>query len=117
MILNKLSQNIGKGKISPNSSIILDYLDTQAKTRTEQGGKQTQKEKNTWQSHFRTLREYPLNKISANWIQQCIKNDNPYVYKAFITGTEVEFDIRKSINVVPSMNRLKDKNQMIVSRN
>ena len=58
-----------------------------------------------------------LNKISANWIQQCIKSDNPYVYKAFITGTEVEFDVRKSINVVPSMNRLKDKNQMIVSRN
>lgn len=47
LILNKLSQNIGKGKISPNSSIRLDYLDTQAKTRTEQGKKQTQKEKNT----------------------------------------------------------------------
>ena len=80
-----------------------------SKNKNRRGVKQTQKEKNTLQTHFRTLHEYPLNKISANWIQQCIKNDNPYVYKAFITGTEVEFDVRKSINVVPSMNRLKDK--------
>ena len=50
-----------------------------------------------------------LNKILANRIQQHIKR-----MKGFIPGMQGFFDIRKSINVMHRINKLKEKNHMII---
>ena len=61
-----------------------------------------------------------LNKILANRIQQHIEriihNDQGDHYLLIITpGMQGFFNIRKSINVIHHINKLKDKNHMIIS--
>ena len=53
-----------------------------------------------------------LNKILANRIQQHIKNHDQV---GFIPGIQRFFHICKSINVIHHINKLKDKNNMIIS--
>jgi hypothetical protein len=56
-----------------------------------------------------------LNKILAKRIQEHIKTKIHHVQVGFISRMQGWFNIWKSINVIHYINKLKDKNHMIIS--
>ena len=108
-ILLKLFQNIAEEEKLP-----ISFYEATI-TLTQEPDKDTTKKENYRSISLMNIGAKIPNKILANRIQQYIKRTICNDQVGFIPGIQGFFNISKSINVIPHINKLKDKNHMIIS--